>query len=240
MPDPIIFLSDTHLDVQETKRLAAFISFLRECEDRKAYLYILGDLFNFWAGDAQGRLRAYRALFAEMKRRKEKIFFLPGNRDFLFPPYWKRQGGQVLPDGSILPLGELRLLLYHGDILNTKDVVYLQIRRYLQSRLIYQLSRLLPTSGCLAIGRKLRKTSQACVQKKSISLLSPDLAFAYQLLEENHCNFLLCGHFHSWGGVTLPSEASPLCILPESIGTIFRYLVWEDNSFRWEESLALP
>ena len=232
MCHPLFFLSDLHLDKKETDRIEHFIEFLHFCQKQKATLSILGDLFNFWVGDAQAQWSVYQPLLRIMKQmaKESKLYFLAGNRDFLFSSYWKRQTGYVLEEKTVLALSSQRLLLSHGDILCTKDILYQKIRSILRTKVIYQLSRLLPGFVCLRMGQNLRKASKASIKKKDYSLLKPDLVFAEKLLDETHCDTLLCGHFHLPGNLPL-SSAKKLYILPECTDNLFRYLVWEREEF---------
>lgn len=232
----IFFLSDIHLDKNEEDRIIHFIEFLKFCERQKAIVYILGDLFNFWVGDAQSKWYAYQDMLSIMKQKskEKKLFFLAGNRDFLFSSYFKKHRGEVLQEKTVITLGEDRILLSHGDILCSKDILYQKIRTILRQNYIYQLSRLLPGFICLSMGKKLRKASKASTQKKDYSLLKPDIDFAKKLLAENNCNILLCGHFHS-SGIFLLSSSEKLYLLPECIDKVFSYLVWEKGKFYQKE-----
>ncbi len=234
MGHPLFFISDIHLDKKEPERIQHFIEFLDFTEQQNAVVYILGDLFNFWVGDAQAQWNIYQPLLHAMKQRsrQKKLFFLPGNRDFLFASYWQRNKGKVLQEKTILSLQGQRLLLSHGDILCTKDIAYQKIRSILRKKIIYLLSRFLPGFVCLRMGQNLRKASKSSIKKKDYSFLKPDIAFAEKLLEENRCDILLCGHFHS--NCIHPFGSKKLRILPECTGNILHYLAWQKEE--WTEN----
>ena len=93
-----VFVADTHIDIHDHCRIGQFIRFLEFLEQQNITIYILGDLFNFWAGQAQSRLSAVQPLLQAMARLSNRLYFLGGNRDFLFARYWKKRGYQVIAD----------------------------------------------------------------------------------------------------------------------------------------------
>ena len=48
---PALFISDLHLTEDEPANVAAFLAFLQGPAREAASLFILGDLFEYWAGD---------------------------------------------------------------------------------------------------------------------------------------------------------------------------------------------
>lgn len=230
---PVFFISDIHLDKREPGRIEGFLKFLHFSQEQNASVYILGDLFNFWVGNAQAQWKMYQPLLKKMKAmsKEKKLFFLPGNRDFLFAPYWTKLKCAVLEEKDVLEFTPHRILLSHGDILCTKDAAYQKIRSLLRSKTIYHLSRFLPGFLCLRMGQNLRKASKASIQKKDHSYLSPDLGFAHFLLREKNCNIMLCGHFHSHKILPLASHTK-LYILPECKGNVFSFLAWDKQEFQ--------
>ena len=48
---PALFISDLHLSAEEPANVAAFLDFLQGKAREAASLFILGDLFEYWAGD---------------------------------------------------------------------------------------------------------------------------------------------------------------------------------------------
>jgi UDP-2,3-diacylglucosamine hydrolase len=145
------FISDLHLHESEP---ANFVAWQRCLETSTAdAVFILGDLFEVWVGDdvlpssqhASGEssnTHRHESLpFEERCRRvlhdcaqRKPVYFIHGNRDFLFgPAALKASGMQLLPDPTVLSFGGLRYLLSHGDALCLADVDYQQFRRQVRS-----------------------------------------------------------------------------------------------------------
>jgi len=90
-----LFVSDVHLDPARPHITQAFLDFLQhEARDVEA-LYILGDLFELWAGDDVGMPR-YEPIITALRGLSThgvRLYFLPGNRDFLIGPAFCAQTG---------------------------------------------------------------------------------------------------------------------------------------------------
>lgn len=127
---PDLFISDLHLCASRPHITAAFLSFLQTIAIQANALYILGDLFEYWAGDDdfedhQLIVNAFRAL-ADFG---VKIYFMHGNRDFLISQQFCDAAKTTLLDDPILiDLQGVRTLLSHGDHLCTDDIDYQAFR----------------------------------------------------------------------------------------------------------------
>ena len=200
-------------------------------------IYILGDLFNFWAGKAQANLSSINFLLSYLKKSsyREDIFFIPGNRDFLFAPYWKHAKGNVLPDGAIINIKSNNVILCHGDLLSTYDSGYQKTKFLLQNKIIYGLSSLLPSSLCLQIGKHLRKLSQKSLKQKSQEKISPNISLACAMMEKYLSNIMICGHIHCAKIINLSimDKKFTIYFLPESSNNTFQYLCWENGQFNF-------
>ncbi|WP_308389191.1 UDP-2,3-diacylglucosamine diphosphatase [Acidithiobacillus sp. AMEEHan] len=165
-------LSDLHLGPQRPELTERFLRFCQEIPAGVSDLCILGDLFDFWVHRAQAQeepqncvLRALQAVRAEGIR----VWLMPGNRDFaLAPSVLAEFGIAALPDPTLLPGG---IVLTHGDLLCTQDHRYLRFRRIIRNPLLLRLLRTLPYSVLLGIGRRLRRSSQKELQKKTFTMM---------------------------------------------------------------------
>lgn len=128
-----LFISDLHLCASRPHITAAFLHFLKNTATKANALYILGDLFEYWAGDDdiedahhQQIIAAFQALAAA----GVKIYFMPGNRDFLIAEKFCNAAKiTLLHDPTLINLHGKRTLLSHGDELCTDDVAYQTFRR---------------------------------------------------------------------------------------------------------------
>lgn len=131
----IDFLSDLHLSQDTTATFDALALHLRHTDAQAVFL--LGDIFEVWVGD-DARFDGFEARCAAMLReasRHRKLFFMPGNRDFLVgPAMLDATGVQGLGDPTVLLAFGQRILLSHGDALCLADGDYQQFRAEVRSK----------------------------------------------------------------------------------------------------------
>src|SRR5882672_110421 len=126
-----LFASDLHLCPSRPAINQTFFDFLRGPAARAEALYILGDLFEYWAGDDDddpfnaSALKALRALADS----GVALYLMHGNRDFLIGGRFAAAcRAKLLPDPTMRVLYGTPTLLMHGDTLCTDDVRYLEFR----------------------------------------------------------------------------------------------------------------
>lgn len=228
-----IFIADLHIDIGEEKRLQILSDFLAS-ED--AIIYLMGDLFNFWVGNAQGNLGYVRKFLRTIHQlvHEKKIYFLGGNRDFLFVPFFKKRlKGKVIHDGYSLQLGKNKILLYHGDGLCTGDEDYLRYKKVLQSKPIYYISRLIPSGICAKIGQKFRQKSKAAIKHKAMKTMQLDEKYIFSLLDKEQANILICGHTHK-PEIKMLQQEKRIYVLPECKRYCISYLQWANNELTYQ------
>lgn len=235
-----IFVADLHIDLDEVDRMEVFIHFLEKKLGQGYTIFIMGDLFNFWAGNAQGYVGTVRSFLRQLQEitSTQRLFFLNGNRDFLFSWFFrKRLGGGVIVDGKSLYLGEKKFLLFHGDGLCLDDVNYLKMKSVLQSRFIYLLSHLLPSQACVQIGQKFRQASKKAIEGKEKKEMSLSRDYMDKILSQAKADALICGHIHQPQVMNLGNPESPkqVYVLPECVGQKISYLAWENGALEYRE-----
>ena len=75
-----LFVSDTHLSEDSPEVIDKFNRFLEHHASKHDFLFILGDLFEYWIGDDANQ---FNSVIKTIQKLNTKIFFTPGNRDFL-------------------------------------------------------------------------------------------------------------------------------------------------------------
>ena len=136
-----LFISDLHLAGERPAANEQFFRFLRDEAARAQALYVLGDLFEYWAGDDELTDDGGDALAAEvasslrsLSRRGVQIWLMHGNRDFLIAEsFCTASGAKLLADPSILEINGNKLVVMHGDTLCTDDHDYQAWRRTARS-----------------------------------------------------------------------------------------------------------
>ena len=127
-----LFISDLHLCASRPVITQQFTQFLEHTANRADALYILGDLFEYWAGDDDltdpHHQHVIQAL-SRLSRQGVACYLIHGNRDFLMGSgFAKAAKLQMLADPTALALYGHRVLLSHGDALCTDDVAYQAFR----------------------------------------------------------------------------------------------------------------
>ena len=86
MGDKLLFLADLHLCPEAPERLRLVCEFLRSQRQAAAGIYILGDLFDYWVGAKQLRLRPWAEILealADSLSGGPPVGVIGGNRDYL-------------------------------------------------------------------------------------------------------------------------------------------------------------
>src|SRR3569833_2566323 len=89
-----LFVSDLHLQPSLPATTRAFFSFLHGHAAHARQLYLLGDIFEYWAGDDDLDSPYAQEVTTELRRLNDsgvKIFWIAGNRDFLAGEHFTKQ-----------------------------------------------------------------------------------------------------------------------------------------------------
>ena len=190
-------ISDLHLQESDPATFDAWRRFLAT-SDADA-LFILGDLFEAWPGDDVLDLGGFEADCARALREaaaRRPVFFMHGNRDFLVGEAFSRATGvRLLPDPTVLVLGEHRWLLSHGDPLCLGDTEYLAFRAQVRQEQWQRELLRRPLAERQALARSMRARSED--RKRSGATYAdadPDEARAW--LGAANAATLVHGHTH--------------------------------------------
>lgn len=127
-----MFISDLHLSPAEPGTVQTLLDFLAGPARGAERLTILGDLFDYWAGDddlADPFSARIVAALRTLSDRGVRLEFMAGNRDFLVGEDFAHAAGlTLLPDPCVRDIAGVRTLLTHGDALCSDDVDYQRFR----------------------------------------------------------------------------------------------------------------
>lgn len=196
-----LFISDLHLCSSRPAITRQFVDFLHAIAGKTEALYILGDLFEYWAGDDDlGDLRHSEivAALSALKPAGTQVFFMHGNRDFLLGVDFAEQTGiTLLTDPTLLTLYGKRVLLSHGDKLCTDDIAYQTFRQQVrdpgwQSNFLAQ-----PLAVRKAQIEALRQRSEQEKSQKAESIMDVNAEAVNALLRQyDYPELLIHGHTH--------------------------------------------
>lgn len=117
----VVFISDLHLCASRPVITEQFLQFLDSTAKQADALYILGDLFEYWAGDDDLEDAHHQKVIQTLSRLSEcgtACYLIHGNRDFLLGNAFAQAAKlQLLQDPAMLHLYGHRVLLSHGDAL---------------------------------------------------------------------------------------------------------------------------
>ena len=195
-----LFISDLHLCDSRPHITAAFIDFLEHTAVKAQALYILGDLFEYWAGDDAIEIGAQQASIDALRRLTKNIpvFFMAGNRDFLIGDgFTKATGITILPDPCLMMLYGKPVLLSHGDALCTDDTAYQAFRTEVRSHAWQSQFISQPLVNRIAFIEQLRTKSEQEKSTKSMQIMDVNTAAVENLLKQyDYPPFFIHGHTH--------------------------------------------
>jgi len=126
------FISDLHLGFPDgaasLQRERLFVEWVRNLTPAPAHLIFLGDIFDFWFEYKYLVPKGFSLFLAEIKRLKAKgvnILFFTGNHDLWMFDYFPQEFGVPVYHKPLpVRLGQLKLLIGHGDGLGPGDHTY--------------------------------------------------------------------------------------------------------------------
>jgi UDP-2,3-diacylglucosamine hydrolase len=194
-----IFVADCHISGRDCARIKAVSDFFEEISGANG-LYILGDLFEVWTGPALLSDAALKPVFESLKKLSAagtEIFFLRGNRDFLLGETEKRAFGfKFVGDSFQVDLPGARALLAHGDIFCAHDSHYQGYRRFIRSRPMRVVAKVMPP----ALGRKIadgmRRRSEEIVRRKGPRMTNLVQSKLVETFMKTGADAIVCGHVH--------------------------------------------
>ncbi len=196
-----LFISDLHLCDSRPNITQAFIGFLQETAVKAQALYILGDLFEYWAGDDAIEAGHQHEVINALKRLNSQgvaLFFMHGNRDFLLGDGFAQATlGNILPDPTLLHLYNTPVLLSHGDRLCTDDIAYQQFRTQVRAPAWQNQFLSQPLEARIDYIERIRLKSEQEKSLKSMQIMDVNQQAVEAMLREYHYPpVLIHGHTH--------------------------------------------
>lgn len=195
-----LFISDLHLSPARPAINELFFDFLAVTAQKAEALYILGDLFEYWAGDdslEEPFNQEVASGLATLSGSGVRLYLMHGNRDFLLGERFSRlTGAQLLPDPTLLNLYDVPTLLMHGDTLCTDDVAYMAFRAQVRQPQWQESFLSQPLAQRIAVIEGLRRDSQTEQKQKAPEILDANPDTILRVLAENGWPRLIHGHTH--------------------------------------------
>ena len=195
-----LFISDLHLGLEHPEIFPAFQSFVAEIAPQAQVLYILGDLFESWAGDDDLDDTFNRQVVSTLARLSSgttSLCLMHGNRDFLMGQALADAcGATLLPDPSMVEIYGSPTLLMHGDTMCSDDTDYLTFRAMVRAPEWQQRFLALPLPQRKAQIEQLRQRSRLEQSRKTAEIMDVNAGTVENILREHGFPRLIHGHTH--------------------------------------------
>jgi UDP-2,3-diacylglucosamine hydrolase len=196
-----VFASDVHLSAEHPATTDAFLRFIdRSVAGRTGRFFILGDLFQYWAGDDDLDDPLARSTVLRLRELGDDgvdVAFIAGNRDFLIGDAFADAARlRLLPDPYQERIGGVELLLSHGDALCVDDVDYQRFRAMVREPAWQRDFLAKPIADRRAMIAGARQQSEEAKSEKSMAIMDVNDGAVGVLLAEHPKTVLVHGHTH--------------------------------------------
>lgn len=196
----VFFISDLHLCTSRPEINRIFFEFLRGPARDAASLYILGDLFEYWAGDddlGDPFNASVASALAECSRAGPTVHLMHGNRDFLLSSgFAKTCNARLIEDPHPVSLFEMPTVLMHGDTLCTDDLDYQAFRAEVREPGWKKEFLSLPLAHRKERIEGLRRRSESEKKLKTPEIMDVNNGAVEKMLREYDYPRLVHGHTH--------------------------------------------
>lgn len=234
----ILFASDLHLCPARPGTVHLFERFLEGPARQAEALYLLGDLFEYWAGDddlADPFNAGICAAIQKVGSGGTAIFFMAGNRDFLVSEeFCQATGATLLPEEIVVDVAGTRTLLLHGDTLCTDDADYQRFRAMVRDERWQREFLALPWPERRARIEQLRERSEQEKQTKAYEIMDAAPASVQAAFRCNEVARMIHGHTHrpARHELAIGGRAAERWVLPDWSETRGGYLACDANGCR--------
>ncbi len=227
--DPV-FISDLHLCAQRPRTLRRFLDLLEAIGGSAAELVILGDLFEYWAGDDALQdggpddlvgVEVAQAL-RRLGSRNTIVYLMHGNRDVLLgTQFLQASGARLLADPAIARIGvaptQQPTLLAHGDAYCTLDLPYQAFRSQAREPSFQAAFLARPLAERRALIGQARARSETGKQQMSAEIMDVTPAAIAEALRSAGVRQMIHGHTHRPARHDFPLDEVPAIrwVLPD-------------------------
>lgn len=195
-----LFVSDIHLCATMPKTAAAFFHFLRTEAVHARTLYLLGDVFEYWAGDDDLDDPFNRTVADAIRAVSDQgvnVYWLAGNRDFLVGAAFSDACKlTLLTEPHVTSIAGRRLMLVHGDAECTDDLAYMAFRQQVRNQAWQQAFLARPLGERKAIIASMREGSREAQRDKTMAIMDVNETAIHALFAAESVDMMIHGHTH--------------------------------------------
>jgi len=195
-----LFISDLHLQPSQPLTAAAFFAFLEERAMAAQSLYLLGDVFEYWAGDDDLAEPFHQQIVHALRRVADagvKVYWIAGNRDFLVSHGFAAAAGlTLLQEPHVIEAAGQRVTLVHGDAQCTGDSAYMAFRAQVRDPAWQQQFLAMPLAQRKGIIAGMREGSRQAHASKAMHIMDVAPAAVDALFAASASDIIIHGHTH--------------------------------------------
>lgn len=195
-----LFVSDLHLSADLPKTTETFFAFLHDHALRTRALYLLGDIFEYWAGDDDLDDPYHRNVINALRSVSDQgvsLNWIAGNRDFLVGEEFAAACGlKVLTEPHIADIAGRQILLLHGDAQCTDDAAYMSFRTQVHDPDWQRAFLARPLAERKSIIAGMREGSRQAQRSKAMEIMDVNNGKISQLFDAYGVTLMIHGHTH--------------------------------------------
>jgi len=195
-----LFVSDLHLSPDLPKTTEAFFGFLRDHAPNTKALYLLGDVFEYWAGDDDLEDPFHRDVIQALRNVSDhgvSVNWIGGNRDFLVGEAFANACGmRLLSEPHVAEIAGKRVLLLHGDAQCTDDTAYMAFRSQVRDPEWQRAFLARSLTERKAIISSMREGSRQAQRDKPMAIMDVNAGEIADLFEAYAVPLMIHGHTH--------------------------------------------
>ncbi len=203
MSKSIFFLSDAHLGAQgelkEKLKEERLNSFLEKVRQEGEYLYLVGDMFEFWFEYKSVIPKDHFTVLTRLRQlvdRGIKVNYLVGNHDFWLGDFLpKKIGIPIFKQPLDVVHQGKRIFISHGDGLAKKDLGYRFLKKILRSKLNIFLYRQIPPDISYPLAKLVARGSRNWVGRRETDYLQDYEKFAKDKIKQGF-DAVILAHTH--------------------------------------------
>jgi UDP-2,3-diacylglucosamine hydrolase len=204
----VYFASDFHLGtpdaISSRNREDKIIRWLKSVQDDAAAIFLVGDLFDFWfeydTVIPKGYIR-FLGKLAELRDRNIPVFIFTGNHDLWMRDYFSSELGIPVHHNPLeVQLGDIRLLVGHGDGLGPGDQKYKLLKKIFTNGFCQWLFKWIHPDLGIRLAYTWSKNSRITNLQKNEQEFKGDNEWLWQyckqVQESRHFDYYIFGHRH--------------------------------------------
>jgi UDP-2,3-diacylglucosamine hydrolase len=156
--------SDLHITNSNASLFSSLLKVLAEPQGPTDHVVFAGDIFDLLVGDSSHFRRKYSAFFSAIETlnsRAVSVHYIEGNHDFhlskLLEPFQVHLHEERVVLETDTPAGHRKILIEHGDLVDTADEKYLRLRKLFRSPFVKTMVEVVPGKWVEKLGDRLSR-----------------------------------------------------------------------------------